>query len=505
MSKNNAFTGVARSLSSLIIAFLLIIGFFFFFAKSAEKAWASPADLFVKPGGSGSVCTQAQPCSLDTALSIASPDAILYLAGGNYTSSEPAVLDLTQNQLIYGGWDGAATTPVHRDPAAYPTVLDGQNLRRGVMIAGPAAVTLDGLSVKKGFAEIGGAGLYSQNADLVLRHVIFDSNAVTKTTYTYGGGAWVWGGSLLVDGCTFLNNTAASVKASYGGGIVISETTSAQVQNSTFNQNYTWWGSAITFFGEPGAYSDLTLQNNDFQNQSAGYVGEVYVKDANAHVERNLISGAHSSNDYGAIAFFNSKVDLSRNTITNNWGGRISAVTLSSVDPFTLTNNIIGGNTSAYDWLKNPAVSVRDSSGKFLNNTIADNHGAYGVLVDGSSLASFTNTILVSNTVAISVSTASTASLNATLWGGGEWANGMNYGGDGSIDIGTLNYFADPGFVNPVSRDYHIGQGSGAIDQGVDDGVLVDIDGDPRPQGAGYDIGADEYSGWKVFLPFTAK
>jgi hypothetical protein len=81
----------------------------------------------------------------------------------------------------------------------------------------------------------------------------------------------------------------------------------------------------------------------------------------------------------------------------------------------------------------------------------------------------------------------------------------MNYGGDGSIDIGTLNYFADPGFVNPVSRDYHIGQGSGAIDQGVDDGVLVDIDGDPRPQGAGYDIGADEYSGWKVFLPFTAK
>ncbi len=54
----------------------------------------------------------------------------------------------------------------------------------------------------------------------------------------------------------------------------------------------------------------------------------------------------------------------------------------------------------------------------------------------------------------------------------------------------------NPQFVNPGSKDYHLKSTSSAIDAGVNLGNLVpnDFDGIPRPQGAGYDIGAYEYN-----------
>ena len=505
MLENKVHAGFARAFGSLSMGVVLVIGVIFALGKYIEQVRAAPDSLFVKPGGSGGACSQAQPCNLGTALATAAPGDSLYLAGGDYTASGPAVMAISQDLAIYGGWDGTTQSPVRRNPVAYPSILDAQDSRRGVMIEGPATVTLEGVSVKNGFAEIGGAGLYSRNADLALREVIFESNAVTKTDFTYGGGALVWGGNVVVDGCRFVSNTADSIQASYGGGIVISDTTSASVENSTFYQNTTWWGSALTFLGAPGSYADLVVRNNDFLDHYAGYVGAVYVKDANAVVAGNTISGSRSANDYGAMAFYDSKVDMAQNTLTHNWGGRVSGVVLERVDPFTLTNNIIAGNESAYDWLRNPAVRISLSNGKFLNNTVAGNSGAYGILLNGTSTVAFTNTILVSHTVGISVTAGSSATLEATLWGSGAWANGTDTGGAGSVVTGSTNYHDDPVFANPAGWNYHISSGSGAIDRGIDDGVPVDIDGDPRPQGAGYDIGADEHFEGKVFLPIAMR
>ncbi len=103
-----------------------------------------------------------------------------------------------------------------------------------------------------------------------------------------------------------------------------------------------------------------------------------------------------------------------------------------------------------------------------------------------------TDTILVSHTVGISVTAGNTATLQATLWGSGAWANGSDWGGAGSITTGTVNVWGDPAFVNPDAGDYHILPTSAAVDAGVHAGVTTDIDGDARPYGNGYDIGADE-------------
>ncbi|GAB4478245.1 MAG: hypothetical protein Kow0088_17930 [Anaerolineales bacterium] len=63
----------------------------------------------------------------------------------------------------------------------------------------------------------------------------------------------------------------------------------------------------------------------------------------------------------------------------------------------------------------------------------------------------------------------------------------------------------DAGFVDPAMLDLHLTSTSIAIDQGCQLAApSVDFDGDLRPVGNGYDIGADEWQG-KVYLPIVGK
>jgi hypothetical protein len=50
---------------------------------------------------------------------------------------------------------------------------------------------------------------------------------------------------------------------------------------------------------------------------------------------------------------------------------------------------------------------------------------------------------------------------------------------------------ADPQFVNRSKRDYHLSPSSPARDM-VDYGPVTDFEGDSRPRGPRFDIGADE-------------
>jgi len=61
-----------------------------------------------------------------------------------------------------------------------------------------------------------------------------------------------------------------------------------------------------------------------------------------------------------------------------------------------------------------------------------------------------------------------------------------------SISAYENNFTSDPFFVNAAGNDYHLAPGSPAIDSGIYLGLLMDQEGNPRPQGRGYDIGAFE-------------
>ncbi len=116
------------------------------------------------------------------------------------------------------------------------------------------------------------------------------------------------------------------------------------------------------------------------------------------------------------------------------------------------------------------------------------------------------NAILVGHAAAIYIDDApSSVRLEAALWGEGAWANTQDWSGSGVV-TNTLEVRGNPAFVAPDNGDYHIGDASAAINRGVNAGVTDDIDGQARPAGAGYDIGADEYyESFYIYLPLVLR
>ena len=53
---------------SLAAGGLLLLGLFLWLDATSQIARADPGNLFVKPDGTGTACTQAQPCTLQPAL-----------------------------------------------------------------------------------------------------------------------------------------------------------------------------------------------------------------------------------------------------------------------------------------------------------------------------------------------------------------------------------------------------------------------------------------------------
>jgi hypothetical protein len=364
-----------------------------------------------------------------------------------------------------------------------------------------------------------GAGLRAQDATLTLRDTTFYSNVLdvydVEDSYAYGGGAAVEGGSLLVEESVFRWNSARAKRSSYGGGLSIVDA-GAIVMACLFRDNDAWHASGLRFYGERTSRSPLILSDSTFVDNgrgqsggrgAGGYAGALQVGHAQARIERSTFAGSQAVNDRGAVYVLSSDLSFARNLITDTRCGRTSGLHLYNVSPFTVTNSIIAANVSTKPWLgQHPAVRVRSGSGRFIHSSVAQNENSHGFQLDSGASVTLTNTALVSHTVGITVAAGSTAGLEGTLWGSGAWANDVDWDGDGEISTGTVNVWGNPIFVNPEGGDYHIGPGSAARDAGVNAGATEDIDGDARPEGAGYDIGADEYTPkWDVFLPLVVR
>jgi len=264
-----------------------------------------------------------------------------------------------------------------------------------------------------------------------------------------------------------------------------------------------------------GVRSDgtLILRNNWVFGNVAddGEGGGVEAGGDNDVISGNVIY-ANTASIGGGVVVYGHNDTLSGNLIVSNtaaapMGGTGGGIFIGGSD-VTLINNVIANNhISPGDFAGGSGIYIAGSSTRLLHNSIINNQGAAGSGIGvgdffggWSSSVALTNTLVVSQSVGIDVggSVPNTVTVNGVLWHG----TPVTVSQIPTATVTVQNqHSGDPGFA---TDGYHITAGSAAIDKGVDVGVTVDIDDEPRPAGTGYDLGADELW-YRIYLPLVLR
>jgi parallel beta-helix repeat protein len=326
-----------------------------------------------------------------------------------------------------------------------------------------------------------GGGIYAQQMQWAT------GNTVANNVATRGGGFYLASGSdTTMRGNTITGNHATGPAPANGGGGIATVDRNAVIDGNTITGNSAaYLGGGILANG-----GDFLITGNSIRQNTSEFGGGIFMVSSAGAVNGNAVQGNSANTRGGGInVWSNVTVTLDANQVLGNLavaGQGGGMIVKANASPVTVTNHMIAGNSAgvAGGGIFLDAASVV----RLTNNTIVDNDFGAGkeglVLVNATKLAA-ANNLLVGHSIGISVS-AGTAVLTHNDY----WDNGVAV--TGTI-IGSHDMAVNPSFVNRAAGDYHLVLTSPVIDQG--DGTAYppfDFEGDPRPRGAGVDVGADE-------------
>jgi PKD repeat protein len=231
--------------------------------------------------------------------------------------------------------------------------------------------------------------------------------------------------------------------------------------------------------------------------------GGLYMRYSDAELNgNNITANAATESHGGGLYLERSAAVISGNLFISNTAGLLGGgLHIYRTSAVTLTNNVVADNRAGDS---GSGLYVWRSSPRLLHTTVARNAGGDGsglvVRNDGQPVWTvwLTNTLMVSHSTGISVAAGGVVEVNGILWDSDTvdrvWRSPL-----GTQVTLRNQHVGDPAFA---PDGYHLLPGSRAIDRGVESGVVVDIDGEPRPRGATYDLGADE-AGPLLFVSFA--
>ena len=360
-----------------------------------------------------------------------------------------------------------------------------------------------------------GGGIHIINdSDATLTGNVIADNLASVYQRGAGGGVYVARSTITVTSNTIVNNVASTGTENYGvgGGLYLYRSDGSTIEGNTIIGNIADGGiqsSARFYDGEGGGIyvseseliiSGNTITGNIGATEKPGRGGGVFFSGSQITlrgntIRENIASLSSHSGQGGGVFLSAGLYTVSGNSIVSNTAsidqyGRGGGLYIHGRGYQHLENNIVAGNWAGPSGNGDGLYTVNQPDITFVHNTFANN-GDTAIVAHGDVTLMMTNTIFSNQLVAISIPHPSaTVYSDHTLWY-------PDYSIDApGVSVTTTNdIIGDPAFVNSAAFDYHIGPGSAAIDAGVDAGVTDDIDGDFRPFGLGFDIGADEAAG----------
>ncbi len=468
-------------LACVLLALLLLAAPF----KSQAAPLASTR--YVSSTGS---CGSASPCypTVQAAVDAASSGDEIRVAAGSYTGVNTRaglkqLVYLSKAVTIRGGYTASDWST--SNPATYPTVLDAQNQGRVFYIVGNIAPTIEGLQITGGNAAgLGGDPWEPQGYPL-----------------DAGGGLYIIAATARLIGNSIYGNSSPD----FGGGVYLNQSDSTLQQNTIANNSSFTGGGIAIWFSDAQIADNTIASNHDSGIWLYGYTPKF---------SRNSITGNTASWGGGGVDFYYGGAYFDHNVIASNTSGQNGGgVLLDTYSGAEFNGDVITGNVAPYggglhvSWhsaadLKNTVIANNQASqagsGIYLEvysdlkswyTTLTNNAGgsASGIYITGtSSTAALTNTILVSHSTGIIVKGMNAATVNGILWYNTPVTVALT---SPATAVVRNEHTGDPVFA---ADGYHLTTGSAAIDAGVASGPATDIDGQPRPQGGGNDLGADE-------------
>ncbi len=237
--------------------------------------------------------------TIQSALNYAIDRDTITLDDSIYTGSGNHSLDFLGKKVYLRGRSGAGSTTIDCNGSV------GTPIRafRFDSAAEDSTVTLDGLTIKRGYAppdapasrSDGGAILIMSGARPTIRNCVFEDNECERS----GGAIAVVnsGSAAIIENCSFLQNTA---QLDWGGAIWNGPGTTSRMSNCLFDENSADAGGAIAVDNS----ATPTVTQCRFVRNNAEFGGVMVVDDGQPVFEASIFDRNYATNAAGVVFSF---------------------------------------------------------------------------------------------------------------------------------------------------------------------------------------------------------